>query len=285
LPGLFYFRQIMSEYLLHNGNFCIDGDYIIAADNRGLRYGDGLFETLRTTGKKIHFMNWHFERLFSGLQMLEFELASDFTPSNIASQVFALCKRNRHPAARVRINVIRGDGGGQEDRFAHCIIQSQPLPGKDFQLNGNGLVLGIYQGARKTMDAFSNIKSNNYLPYTMAALQAEKNKWDDALVLNVAGRICDAAIANVFIIKNEILYTPPLQEGCVAGIMRRNLLENLATTGYYFHEKEITIEDLLAADEVFLTNAVKGIRWVSHCGDAVYTNRITTGIFTKLLRN
>jgi branched-chain amino acid aminotransferase len=276
----------MSDFLLHNGIFHKNSAPLVAADNRGLRYGDGLFETLKCINGKIQLADWHFERLFHGLQLLEFELPAYFNQENIAGQVVALCKKNQHSTARVRINVFRGNGGlyDAENHFPDCIIQSWHLPGAGFQLNENGLVAGIYPDARKTMDKFSNLKSNNYLPYTMAALHAKKQKWNDAFLLNAADRICDATIANIFIIKNEIIYTCPLQEGCVAGIIRRFLLEYLPAHGLSFQEKRITVDDLLAADEVFLTNSIKGIRWVSHCGGAFYSNHLTKIIFGKLLK-
>jgi branched-chain amino acid aminotransferase len=277
----------MSDYLLYNGSLCKSNEPLITADNRGLRYGDGLFETLMVTGGTIRFKDWHFERLFNGLKLLAFELPAHFTPQYIADQIMALCKKNRHGTARIRINIVRGNGGlyDPENHFPNCIIQSWALPNEGFQLNENGLVTGIYDAAKKTMDSFCNIKSNNYLSYTMGALYAKKHQWNDAFILNTAGRICDATIANVFIIKNEILYTCPLYEGGVAGIMRRYLLANLATNGFTVKEEPITVEDLLAADEVFLTNAIKGIRWVSHCGEIVYKNRVTTSIYKKLLKN
>ena len=286
MPGLFYFREAMSDFLLHNGSFYKNSAPLVTADNRGLRYGDGLFETLKCINGKIHLIDWHFERLFHGLQMLEFELPTYFTQKYIADQVASLCQKNQHIAARVRINIFRGNGGlyDAENHFPNCIIQSWHLPEVDFQLNENGLVTGIYPDAKKTMDKFSNLKSNNYLPYTMAALHAKKQKWNDAFLLNTAGRVCDATIANIFIIKNEIICTCPLQEGCVAGIMRRFLLEYLPALGLGLQEKRITVEDLLAADEVFLTNIIKGIHWVSHCGESSYSNHLTKIIFGKLFK-
>jgi branched-chain amino acid aminotransferase len=118
----------------------------------------------------------------------------------------------------------------------------------------------------------------------MGALYAKNQQWNDALILNAAGRICDATIANVFIIKNEVIYTCPLHEGCVAGIMRRHLLLNLADNGFTIREQEITVDNLLSADEVFLTNAIKGIRWISHCNEIVYKSHITASIFKKMLK-
>ncbi|MEO5594269.1 MAG: aminotransferase class IV [Chitinophagaceae bacterium] len=276
----------MTDYIVYNGSFHKNSTPLVSAGNRGLRYGDGLFDTLKFADGKIHLDNWHFERLFNGLRLLEFELPPYFTAVYLAGQVEALCKKNQHKTARVRINIFRGNGGlyNAENHFPNCIIESWQLPEVDFNLNENGLVTGIYKDAKKPMDRFSNLKSNNYLPYTMAALYAKKQQWNDAFLLNAADRICDATIANIFIIKNEVIYTSPLQEGCVAGIMRRLVLETLPAKGFNCQEKIITEEDLFTADEVFLTNSIKGIRWVGHCGAASYTGRFVKVIFEKLLK-
>ncbi len=276
----------MSDYLLYNDRFFSNDEPLVPADNRGLRYGDGLFETLKFSGNEILMKDWHMERLFRGMDLLQFECPALFTPEKLANLVAALCKKNKHQTARVRINIFRGNGGlyDPENHFPHCIIQSWSLPGKDFELNENGLVAGIYTAAKKSVDAFSHLKSNNYLPYAMAALHAKKQQWNEAFLLNTAGRICDATIANIFIIKNETIYTPSLQEGCVEGIMRRFLLENLPLHGFRVQEAGITREDLLAADEVFVSNAIRGLRWVKECGPSTYTNRLTTQIFARLLK-
>jgi branched-chain amino acid aminotransferase len=276
----------MTDYLLYNGRFHKNEALLVAADNRGLRYGDGLFETLKFSAGEILMQDWHLERLFRGMDLLQFECPALFTPALLAGQVAALCKKNKHKTARVRINIFRGNGGlyDPENHAPHCIIQSWALPGNGFELNENGLVAGIYTEARKSMDAFAHLKSNNYLPYAMAALHAKKQQWNEAFLLNSAGRICDASIANIFIIKNDTIYTPSLQEGCVAGIMRRFLLENLPLHGFRVEEASITPEDLLAADEVFVSNAVRGLRWVKECGPSNYTNYMSTQVFARLLK-
>ncbi|MEO5682972.1 MAG: aminotransferase class IV [Chitinophagaceae bacterium] len=276
----------MNDYLLYNGHFHRDNNPLIGANNRGLRYGDGLFETLKVSRAGIHLMDWHFERLFQGLQLLQFEWPQQFTAVYLARLVEKLCKKNRHMSARVRINLFRGDGGlyDPENHIPHCIIQSWAIPDEGFRLNENGLVAGIYADAKKTMDKFSNCKTNNYLPYAMAALHAKSQQWNEAFLLNTAGAVCDATIANIFIIKKEVVYTCPLEEGCVAGIMRRFLLKNLPVAGFTAHEKKITVADLLDADEVFLTNTIKGIRWVKECGAASYNNQFTQAIFSAMFK-
>lgn len=270
----------------YNDILYAEGSRVMTPDNRGFCYGDGLFETLRFTNEKIHLEELHFDRLFKGLAFLSFELPKFFTPAYLAKSVEKVCKYNKYDKARVRITVFRDNGGLYDvnNHYPQHIIQASALENADFELNEKGLTTGIYPDARMSMDIFSNLKSKNYLPYTSAALYARKKDWNDIFLLNAAGRICDASIANVFIVKDQVVYTCPLTEGCIAGVMRKFLLATLPGHGFKCQEKNLTEEDLLAADEVFLTNAIKGIRWVARCGDSSYTNQLTTRIFDKLLK-
>ena len=154
-----------------------------------------------------------------------------------------------------------------------------------FELRGvggedrEGLVLDVFPDARKSCDVFANLKSASHLIYVMAARFAKENKLNDCLLLNTDGRICDATIANLFWIKDEIIFTPPLSEGCIAGVKRRYLMERLQTTGLRLREENCEISDLENADELFLTNAIQGIRWVKQFRNKSYTNSITGKIF------
>jgi branched-chain amino acid aminotransferase len=102
---------------------------------------------------------------------------------------------------------------------------------------------------------------------------------NDCLIINTENRICDSTIANVFWIKNGTIFTPPLSEGCVAGVMRSHLLTELPLQGYTVEEKTAVADDLVDADEIFLTNAISGLRWVSDFKGKKYGNTISTKIF------
>lgn len=116
----------------------------------------------------------------------------------------------------------------------------------------------------------------------MGALYAKQHKLNDCLILNSYGRICDATIANVFWIYDHTVYTPPLLEGCVAGVMRRHLLKILPTQGYLVEQKNLELIDLQQANEVFLTNAISGLRWVKHFREKEYTNILGSKIYALL---
>jgi branched-chain amino acid aminotransferase len=147
--------------------------------------------------------------------------------------------------------------------------------------NEEGLVIGIFPDGRKSCDHFSRVKSNNFLLYAQAAIYAREQGVSDCLVLNSHGRIADSTIANVFYIRDGVIYTPPLSEGGVAGVMRRYLLEVLPEAGYTVYEQPVSVEDLADADELLLTNAVRGISWVRSLRGVSYTSRLGAGFYKQ----
>ena len=268
----------MKKYFNNNGRFFADDESVLSKDDRSYRYGDGLFETMKIENGNILLEEHHFERLFSGFETLKFQLPVFFIKEKISEEVKELCKKNGNEAsARVRLSVSRGNGGLYDfDNKLTYLIESWPLESTGF--NENGLVIDVFPDARKSIDKFSNLKSANYLPYVMAAIWAKENKLNDALIQNQYGRICDATIANIFWVKGENVFTPPLNEGCVAGVMRKRILDLRPGV----EEMNLTENDLINADEVFLTNAVTGIRWVKQFRNKSYENKIGRNFFAHL---
>jgi branched-chain amino acid aminotransferase len=266
----------MLNYINYIGKIVEDDKTIINATDHSYRYGDGLFETMKVKRGNILYEEFHFERLFAGLKVLKIKPGNFFAKEKLVNEILSLCKKNnRLELARVRLSVSRG-GGGLYDCDDKCsyLIECWQLDERGF--NENGLVIDIFPDAKKSIDSFSNLKSANYLPYVMAAIWAKENKLNDALILNSNGRICDATIANIFWVKREKIFTPPLSEGCVAGIVRRKLIE----LNSQISEAILTEESLLDADEVFLTNVITGIRWVKQFRDKTYSNEIASKLFT-----
>ena len=274
-----------SYFLNYNGKFYKDGELFISPNNRSFRYGDGCFETMKMINGKLVLRDLHIERLFSSLETLQFDLPKLFTPATIEKQVAELAEKNKHTSlGRVRLMVFRGDGGLYDvDNRPNYLIQTWEMPATNNMLNENGLDIGIYPDARKGCDMFSPIKNNNYLCYAMAALWAKKHNLNDALVLNAFGNVADASIANVFIVQDGIVKTPALTEGCVSGVARRYLLQCLRKEGMPVQETNITTEDVLQAQEVFLTNAAYGMRWVKSCGNSNYTLQAVPMLFKKFI--
>jgi len=278
-------------FLSFNGTIVPSSQPVLRADNRGYRFADGLFETMKWQRGRIHFFDLHWQRLHSGLRLLGFPIPPSFNPTNLVEQVNDLATRNiLGDTARVRLSVSRGNGmlypiPNQPDELIY-IIECFPTSRDVNFLNEEGIIVGIYEAARKAADAFSHLKSSNFLAYRMAAIHAQKMNWDNAILLNSSGRIADATGTNVFIINGNTLITPPLSEGPVAGVMRRHLLDELplALPHIKIKEEPITIETLKEASEICLTNSISGIRWVKQIDDKVYGNTVSGDIYNQLLK-
>lgn len=274
----------MNNFINFNGKLLPSGTNIVDADNRGLRFGDGLFETIKFKKNQFQLLEEHFNRLWKGLELLQFEWPTLFTRQYLKDELVKLLHKNKHTHARVRLTIIRGNGG-LYDASSHqpnFIIQSWQLDENFGALNSNGLQLCIYEDARKVCDAFSNCKHNNFLPYLQGAGFAKKQHCNDAVILNQYGRIADTTIANIFIIKDKKIYTPLLSEGCIAGTMRQFLVEKLPAIGFEITEKEITITELQEADEIFLTNAMTPMKWVAGMGNSSFENNLVISIHQKM---
>ncbi len=268
--------------LCYNGKFIPADKPFLMADNRSFRYGDGCFETMKVYQGQLMLADLHFERLMASLHILHIDPAQ-FTKEYITGLVLELCSQNGlSQGARVRFTVYRGGSGLYipESNAPEFVIQCWELPGTVFELNEMGLQIDVYPEARKATDKLSNIKSNNALPYVLASMYAKQHQLNEVVLLNTYGRVADTTIANIFAVKGKMVYTPPLAEGCVCGVMRKHLLQ--MELPFRIEEQPLTIEDLENADEIFLTNAIYGLRWVGLFRDSSYGNA-TAAILHELL--
>ena len=278
----------MGIFFSYNGKFYKQGTAVISPDNRSLKFGDGLFETMKMVDGGLELKEYHFERLFNGMKVLALEIPPYFTDIFLENEIIALTKKNKeYQTARIRLMIFRGDGNlnSPDNYLPNYIIQTWALPGVS-KLDSTGLIIGVYPDVKKANDILANFKTNNFLPYALAAIHAQKNNLNDCILLNTNDRVCDTTVANIFIIKDKIIYTPPLKESCIAGIVRRWMIENIRYEGLKIKERLLTVEDVKQADEIFLTNSIYPIRWVKQFQNVQYTNKqikILYAILTKAL--
>jgi len=265
-------------------NICFNGEFfpshqpLVNVQNASYKWGDGVFETMKVFNGKLLLQAYHFERLFISLQMLQINKTDSFTTERLLDNIQQLCTINQClESARIRLAVYRN-----EDNTAGYSIEAVPLNAKINEWNEHGLTIGLHPYVRKTIDAFANIKSASFLPYVLAKRYAEERMFDDVLVLNVHNKICDSSRANLFLIKDDTVFTPALHQGCINGVMRRKTIEVIKQLGFRFYEEEVSEDLLLQADEVFLTNAILVIRWVKQYKDRQYNSLLTRKIFDAL---
>lgn len=274
------------SYISVNGEILEAKNPALHANNRGFRYSDGLFETLKVVNGKIPLGKYHFERLFNGLELLGIHLPANITDVLLEKKILDLClQNNTSELSRVRLTVYGGNGDLiDKNKEAEYIIESNSLPKDSDNINKKGLVIGICPDIRKSIDKLSNIKSLNFLPYAMGTKYALENNLDDCIILNPEERVADTTIANLFLVIGNQVITPALSEGCVAGVMRRYLIEKMKEQEIEVKETQVTVLDVENADEVFLSNAIRGVRWVSKIGDKEYQSRITMDIFEDFVK-
>lgn len=262
-----------------NGDFFLADAPLLVVQNRSFKWGDGVFETMKVWDGKLLLSELHFERLFVSVKLLQIEPSETFTQENLLQNILALCAENAclH-CARVRLAVYRN-----ERNQTGYTIEALPLNNDVNEWKEEGQTVCLYPYARKSMDAFSNLKSANYLPYVLAQKFAEEKGVDDALVLNAANFLCDSSKANIFLLKGTTVYTPALHQGCVNGVMRRVVMEEVKKLGYRLHHDEVSEDELLNAEEVFLTNTIQIIRWVKQYKNVQYSYEQTHKIFDAVV--
>ena len=267
-----------------NGRLVNSTQPVVQAADRSFRYGDGVFETIKIQNGTIQLADYHQQRLLSSLELLQINIPTNFTWQKLNDEIIDLCRQNQMLSlARIRLTVSSGNGGLFTTDGLNYIIESIALSENDIRYNEKGLFLGKYISCKKSMDACANLKSNNFLPYVMAAKFVEANLFDDCILLNTSGHIADTTIANIFMYKDGILATPSLDQGCVNGVMRQFLLEKMQANNIKFVEKPISIDDVASAEEVFLTNAIKGIRWVRQFENTFYTNELSKELYARFI--
>lgn len=235
---------------------------------RAFVYGDLLFETIRVTGGKICYPDLHLKRLNLGFTVLQMHAMLPL--QEFETRIYASLKDKKE--ARVRFMAYR-EGEGyylpKQNEVAYEIAVSD-LPEGDKICSH----LGIFPTYRKGCHALSNIKTGNALVSVMASKHAEIRGWNDAVLLNEKGNVCEATGSNIFIIRDGTIFTPPLSEGCVMGVMREVVLEKLKLLDRLVVEEAISMGDLENAEEVFLTNTINGIVPVQHLDNKALSSSV-----------
>lgn len=244
-----------------NGKIFPSDQAIFNSQNRVFLYGDALFETIRMSEGKILFLENHVNRLLQGLHFFKYKVPKKYTLSFFKKEIKKIIAGN----ARIRVTVFRSSGGlyTPKNNRPLFLIEASPLPSPLFLLNKKGLNIGIFDQVKLPCSPISNYKTCNSLPYILAGLNKQERNLDDVILLNEKGRISEASSSNIFFIKKNKIITPSLSEGCVAGTMRKNILAIAAEKNYFIQESPIKLIQLKNAEEIWLTNAISGIKWVA----------------------
>lgn len=255
-------------------------------NNRGFRYGDALFETIRVINGIPCFVEDHLKRLRKGATTLKMHINGSLQFNDFYNEIEELLKKNNiAKGGRIRITLFR-DGGGlyaPSRNNISWVTEVKALDNNYYHLNDNGLVVDLYEEVRRTPSVLSEIKTTNCIPYVLSGIYKDENNLDDCLVLNNKGNIAEAISSNIFLYQNGSLYTPPISEGCMDGVMRKQIIR-IATDelGLTVHEDPLAVGYLRRVDEVFLTNSINGIQWVSAFREKRFFNDTSRKLINSL---
>lgn len=272
-------------YILFNDQFIAQESAVLKASNRAFKYGDSLFETLLMCNGKLQFPELHAERIKAAMKLLKMEGYNLLDEYFLKQKASELVRKNKIQGnVRLRLTIFREGEGlyAPETNKVGYLLETRQLLNSPYEFNKKGLIVDVYDEIAKPINILSNYKTTNALTFVMAGIFQKQRRLDEVFILNQNGFLCESTSSNIFVVYQNQIYTPALSEGCVAGVMRSVVLQLAKTNDITVIEAQISPEILKEAEEVFVTNAIGGIRWVMGYGKKRYFNEVTKSLSAKL---
>ena len=247
-----------------NSEFISDNDLIIKSSNRAFNYGDGFFETIKIIKTKPFNFPAHYARFSLACEVLK--LKNEETVCSLLLVINNLINLNRLVNGSIKIHVTRRGEGKYQPKSQGCEIMISTCSGSGFKKN-IPLSLCVFSDEVKTTGRLSNIKSVNAVVSVLGSIYANEVGVDNAILTNTKGNYIEATNSSLFIIKDNIIYTPPLSDGCIDGTMRAWVLNNVKV-----NEKSLDLNDIKQSGEVFVTNAITGITSVKSLNNTIFSD-------------
>ena len=264
----------------------VEDNTSLSINNRAFLYGDGVFETLKIVNNKILFLEDHYFRLMASMRILRMEIPMNFTMEYLEGEILKLAKINQlERSARVRLTIFRNDGGyylptSNEISF---LIAIKPLEKELYSIENETYEVELFKDFYITKHLLSTLKSTNKIINITASIFAKENDYNNCLILNDSKNIVEAINGNIFMVVGKKLITPPISEGCLNGIMRKQILALAKKTDHLeVLEEVISPFDLQKADELFITNVISGIQPISKYRKKEFTNQLSKDLLTRL---
>lgn len=268
-----------------NGNIVAEHDNLLI-QNRAFLYGDGVFETFKVVNNKVLFIEDHYFRLMSSMRVVRMEIPMNFTMEYLEEQILSLLNYNSiSDSARVRITIYRNDGGYYlpQNNTVSFLIHAIALENKVYEVNENQYEVDLYKDFYVTKQLLSSIKTTNKIINVTGSIFASENGLDNCILLNDSKNVVEALQGNLFMLLGNKLITPPVSEGCLNGVMRKQILALAKKLNdIEVIEEPISPFDLQKADELFLTNVIKGIQPITKYRKKEFTTKLS-GVLTQKL--
>jgi branched-chain amino acid aminotransferase len=267
------------SYVALNGNILPETDAGLSPLDRGFLYGDGLFETLKVKDNRIYFFDKHLERFREASRTLQIPIP---TYVDLRETVLELLEANRiRGEASVKICLSRGRNEGRlafyKPPSPTLLVLVRPFESPTHADWTRGLTVTLEREIlQNPTSTLCRIKSLNYLLYLLVRTRAEQEGYDDAILSNTTGQVCECTTSNLFFFRRGRLETPQVTCGLLPGILRSALIECVQEAGVPFQEVRLQSGSLETCDEIFVTNSLLEILPVGRVDQRVYDRRERT---------
>jgi len=269
----------------YNGNIQENSNWTIES-NRGFLYGDAIFETIKILDNKVLFLEDHYFRLMASMRICRMEIPMNFTMEFFEEQILKLTNfLEKSNSFRVRFSVFRNSDGfytpiSNEIEFIVVAVSSENTV---YTIEKSNYEVELYKDFFIPKQLLSTLKTNNKMLQITGSIFAKENGYDNCLVLNDEKNVVEALQSNIFMKTGNVVVTPPISDGCLNGIMRKQVIEILnKMDGIEVKEISISPFDLQKADELFLTNVIMGIQSITKYRKKEYTVNFSNEILVKL---
>ena len=270
-----------------DGNIVKEENANLSVLNRGFAYGDSVFETVRVINGKIMFWEDHYFRLMASMRIMRMEIPSSFSPEFLEKEIIEIIEANElsTSAARIRFAVYRLQGGyyTPATREIGYVITAEAMENSFYLFNDSPYEIELFKDHYVNSGLLSTIKSNNRAVNVLGSIYARENEYDNCLLLNEKKSVVEALNGNIFLVKGNTIKTPPIADGALNGIIRKQLINILKKTEEYkLEEASISPFELQKADELFITNVAQGIQPVSKYRKKSFENKVSKELLSKL---
>ncbi|WP_432411140.1 aminotransferase class IV [Rasiella sp. SM2506] len=271
----------------HNGHLLSATETTISFANRGLNYGDAVFETIRVSAGKVLFWEDHYFRLMASMRIMRMEIPMTFTPEFLESEILKTVQsvgESKH-AYRVKLLVWRNEGGKYTptSKDVSFIITGEVLATPFYTSNDDRYEVELFKDHYVTAGLLSTLKSNNRIINVLGSIYAKENDYANCFLLNEKKQVVEALNGNIFLVNGYKIKTPPTTDGCLNGILRKQIIKILGQVpDYILEETSVSPFELQKADEIFITNTIIGIQPVTKYRKKEYGNTVAKELLQKL---
>lgn len=270
-----------------NFNGTVQEDESISSSNRGFKYGDAIFETLKIVNGNVLFLEDHYFRLMASMRIIRMKIPMNFTMEFLQQEVVKIVnvKGLATSVARARITVYRDSQGLYKptDNNVSFLIETSKLEQEKYTLTDISCEVDLFKDHYITPQLLSTLKTNNRVLNVIASVYAKENELDNCLLLNSNKHVVEAINGNLFLVKGNIIKTVPLTDGCIKGVLRKQLVKMIGKMdGYILDESSISPFELQQADELFYTNVIQGIVSITKYRKKEFTNVVTKTVLEQL---